>query len=330
VSDVLVLNEAEVERAVSMGEAIDALEGAFREYGSGDAIVPPRLGITIPGGGGAFRMMSAVLPSTGLFGMKTLTGYPGRRRDGETYFVVLLFSMTDGALRAIIPANYLTGLRTGAASGLAARYLARPAASTVGILGAGVQGWFQIVALNQVRPLTEVRVFGRDAARAGAFASRIEQVLGIRAHAVNDAREAVSGCDLVVTATSSGTPVIEATWLDPGTHISGVGANTPAKRELDPATFSRSLIVVDYLEQALEEAGDLRDAISTGAIAGSDVAIDLAGLVSGTCAGRTSADQITLFKSVGMAIQDIATAAVVYRRAAELGLGRAMSFATVS
>ena len=170
-SGVLVLTESEVMRAISMRDAIDALDGAFREYAGGRAIVPPRLGLTIPEGGGAFRMMSAVLPSTGVFGMKTLTGYPGRRTDDETYFVVLLFSMSDGALRAVVPANYLTGLRTGAASGLAARYLANPSARTLGLLGAGVQGWFQVMALKEACPLAQVRSTPTTGAPRGSQAA---------------------------------------------------------------------------------------------------------------------------------------------------------------
>ena len=137
----------------------------------------------------------------------------------------------------------------------------------------------------------------------------------------------MTGCDLVVTATSAGSPVIDASWISPGTHVSGVGANTPAKRELDSATFARSLIVVDYLEQALDEAGDLKQALAEGVIAPADVSLDLAGLASGVFKGRSSPTQITLFKSVGMAIEDIATAALVYRRATDRGLGQRLKFA---
>lgn len=324
--DVLFLSEADVERAISMPEAIDALAEAFLEYSAGRATVPPRSVVATPGG--PFRLMSAVLPSTGLFGVKTLTGTPGKRQAGDTYFVVLLFSGIDGALRAVVSANYLTGLRTGAASGLAARHLARTDARVLGLIGAGFQGWFQVVAMSAVRPLTEVRVFDADPERARQFGDRIERELGIPVSIANEARAAVSGCDLVVTATSATDPVVQGDWLEPGTHVSGVGTNSPGKRELDTTAFSRSTVVVDYLEQACEEAGDLRQALAAGAFGEGGVYADLAALVAGSKPGRTSAEEITLFKSVGMAIQDIATAALVYERAVPNRLGRRASLAS--
>ena len=162
--------------------------------------------------------------------------------------------------------NRLTGIRTGAATGVAAKYLSRSDARILGVIGAGVQARYQIAALKEVRPVTEVRVFDVDSARARILAQEIELDLQIAAHAVGHPREAVAECDLVVTVTSAREPVLDGRWLEEGSHLSGVGSNTPVKRELDGSAFQRSRIVVDFADQALQEAGDLQAALKTGAI----------------------------------------------------------------
>jgi len=282
----------------------------------------PRVSADVPGGGGAFRVMSAIAPTLGFFGLKTLTGYPGRRVAGETYFVVLLFSCESGALRAIVAANRLTGIRTGAATGVAAKYLSRPDAHVLGVIGAGVQARYQVAALREVRPLTDIRVFDIDAAKAETFAREIERDFQITARAVARARDAVAGCDLVVTVTASKSPVIEGDWLEHGSHLSGVGSNAPNKRELDGASFRRSKVVVDFRDQTLQEAGDLLDAIKSGAMRPDALHGEIGEIITGQKPGREDEAEITLFKSVGMAIEDIATAAFVYQRALATGAGR--------
>jgi alanine dehydrogenase len=262
-----------------------------------------------------------VLPQAGVFGVKTLTGYPGRRAPTETYFALLLFDARDGALRAVMAANHLTGVRTGAATAVAAKYLARPDAAVVGLFGAGVQSAHQIAGLVEVRAIELVKVFDLDRDKATAFARRMEETFGVRARPAMDAREIVAGSDLVVTATTARTPVYEGEWLEPGTHVSGVGANAPSKRELDDTTFRRSKVVVDFREQALDEAGDLQGALRSGAIGPDAIHAELGEIVAGHKAGRQSPTEITLFKSVGVAIEDIAAAAFVYEQALAKGLG---------
>ena len=257
----------------------------------------------------------------GFFGLKTLTGYPGCRLPGEIFFAILLFSSDTGALRAIIAANRLTGIRTGAATGVAAKYLSRAYSSVLGIIGAGVQARYQVSALKEVRPLTEVRIFDIDSAKAEVFASEIELELQIAACAVADAREAVTGCDLVVTATAAKAPVFDGQWLDDGSHVSGVGSNSPNKKELDTCVFQRSRIVVDFRDQALQEAGDLQQALQMEAIQEDAIYAELGEVITGTKPGRQNDDEITLFKSVGMAIEDIATATFVYQQALAAGVG---------
>ena len=318
---VLLLSDADVGRAISMAEAIEQLETAFQQHAAGTAIVSPRTSAKVPGDGGMFRVMSAILPNEGFFGLKTLTGYPGRRASGETYFVILLFSCKDGALRAIMGANRLTGIRTGAATGLASKYLARPETRVVGLFGAGVQGWYQIAALKEVHPVREIRVFDLDHAKAASFAAQVAREFQVEAIAVREPREAVSGCDSVVTATAASSPVFKGEWLDPGTHVSAVGSNAPSKCEIDALTFKLSKIAVDFRDQVLEEAGDLRAAIESKAISAGDIHADLAEVITGLKRRRDNSEEITLFKSVGMAIEDISTASYVYRRAVSLGIG---------
>ncbi len=326
---ILVLSESDVASAVSMADGIRVVEQALHHHSLGGGVVMPRISADLPGNGGAFRVMSAILPETGFFGLKTLTGYPGRRLAGETYFAILLFSCDNGALRAIIAGDRLTGLRTGAATGVAARHLARPDAHVLGIIGAGVQARYQVAALKEVRPLTQVRVFDIEPGKAEAFAREIEQSLEVEARAVGHARDAVVGCDLVVTITAAKGRVLDGDWLDAGTHISGVGSNTPNKRELDGPVFRRSKVVVDFRAQALQEAGDLQDAIRTGDMTAEAIHAELGEVLTGTKSGRENDREITLFKSVGMAIEDIATASFAYQRALAAGLGTYLEFASV-
>lgn len=312
---VRVLSEADVAKAISMEQGISLVENAVRQYAEGQATLLPRVSLDLPGNGGAFRVMSASMPGIGAFGLKTLTGYPGKRLPGETYFAILLFSAENGALRSVLAGGYLTGIRTGAASGVAAKYLAREDAKTLGVFGAGVQAKQQIAALMAVRPITLVKIFDLDAAKAQALAAETVQRFGVQGCVVTHPREAVAGCDLVVTATTARAAVFQGEWLDPGTHVSGVGANTPAKRELDAAAFRRSKIVLDFRQQALEESGDLRQALETGAIAPDSIYADLGEIVTGKKPGRTNDSEITMFKSVGIAIEDIATAEYVLEQA---------------
>ena len=318
---VLLLSESDVANSLSMADGVRVVEQAFTQHASGGHVVMPRISVDVPGNGGAFRVMSAILPELGFFGLKTLTGYPGRRLPGETYFAILLFSCENGALRAIIAGNRLTGVRTGAATAVAAKYLARPDSRVLGILGAGVQARYQVAALLEVRPVDEVRVFDLDAAKAEDFAREIESTFEISARAVSQARDAVAECDLVVTATAAKTPVFNGDWLEPGTHVSGVGANSPAKRELDATTLRKSKIVVDFRDQVLQEAGDIQDALRTGVIQQDGIHAELGEVVTGAKAGRTDNVEITLFKSVGMATEDMATASFAYRQALSAGLG---------
>jgi alanine dehydrogenase len=317
----LVLSEADVTEAISMADGVRLVEHAFQQHAEGHAVLLPRLGLDLPGNGGSFRVMCATMPAVGVFGLKTLTGYPGKRLPGETYFVLLLFSGETGALRAVMAAAHLTGIRTGAATGVAAKYLARADATVLGVFGAGVQARQQIAALMTVRPISSIKIFDVDQVKARSLAAQLSDQFKVNARSVASARETVAQSDLVVTATTSREPVFSGDWLEEGTHVSGIGANSPSKRELDGATFRRGKIVVDFREQTLQEAGDLRQALSTGAITIDNVHAELGEIITGRKEGRSSDREITVFKAVGIAVEDIATAAHVYEQAVAKGLG---------
>ena len=318
---VVFLSEKDVQATITMPMAIDLVEAAFSEHARDESTVLPRVSQVMPGNAGIFRILAATLPSQQLFGLKTLTGFPGRRLQDEIYFAILLFGMESGALRAMVSANFLTGLRTGAASGVAARYLAREDAHTLGVVGAGVQAWFQVEAMCAERDVRKAKIFSRDPQKASAFAQRLRNELSLEAVAVGSAEEAVRRSDLVIAATTASEPVIDGRWLEPGTHVSGIGANTRTKRELDASCFARARVVADSREQALEESGDLRSAVADGFVTKDIVFAELGELTAGLKQGRESAEEITIFKSVGLAIQDVAIAAEVFSIARHRGLG---------
>lgn len=310
---IIFLSESDVRTAITMPETLAIVEAAFGDYALGQATLLPRMSQTLPGTAGVFRILGATLPRQAMFGLKTLTGYPGRRLDNEIYFAILLFDMESGALRAVISANYLTGLRTGAASGVAAKYLARTDANSLGIVGAGVQAWYQAEALCAVRDIRTAKVFSRNKSKAEAFALRLQTSLSVDAVAVDSAEEAARHSDLVIAATSSSEPILHGAWLKPGTHVSAIGANARTKRELDPMCFAGARVVADSREQALDECGDLRDAIESGRVTPEIVYAELGELAAGLKPGRSSRDEITIFKSVGVALQDIAVAAALFK-----------------
>ena len=318
---VLFLSENEVESLLSMPAAINIAQAAFLQQSAGNVTALPRVSQTLPGTAGAFRMIAAALPETSFFGLKTLTGLPGKRLKGEVYFVVLLFDMLSGALRAIVSANHLTGMRTGAASGVAARYLAREQASHLGVLGSGVQAWYQVQAISTVRAIKGVSVFSPRPEHALLFAERVQRELGFEAQAVSTGRAAVQDADLVIAATTASEPVVEARWLQPGTHITAVGANAPSKRELDTECFQRGRLVVDSRDQVLAETGDVLHALRSGHFPDGINATELSEVAGGGAAGRRFDEELTIFKSVGIALQDVAVAAFLYEQARQKQVG---------
>jgi alanine dehydrogenase len=317
----LVLSRSDVERLLAPAPLIGALESAFGDYARGEARVPGRLALS-PGADGLLLLMPAALPAGGL-GAKVVSVYGGNRRRGlPTIFAsYLLLEADTGRPLALIEGGYLTALRTGATSALAARYLARPDSRVVACFGAGVQAAFQLRCLAAVLPLERVLVVGRDASRAERFAQATAKELALPVQVADGPREAVSQADLVTCATTSPTPVFAGRDLRPGTHVDAVGAFRPDSREVDTVTVRRARVVVDTYEGALEEAGDLLIAMKEGALAREGIHAELAELVTKARPGRTSREEITLFKSVGFALEDLAAARLAYDLARAAGAG---------
>lgn len=317
----LILKESEVRELLSMEDGVRLVEEAHRLDAIGEAILAPRLALPLGGEVGTYRIMAAALPGMSTFGLKTLTGVPGRRLPELTYFTILVFDGETGGFLALLPAGHITRTRTGAAGGVAVKHLARADAKVLGVFGSGVQARAQVAAIRVVRAIQEVRIYDVVPEAGEKFAADL-RADGVDARAVGSGREAVTGCDVVTAATTSKEPVIEADWLEPGMHVNGVGANSPGKKELAPGVYARGYVVVDYKEQALMEAGDLMAALAADdGFTEDDIAAELGEVIAGNKPGRTSDEQITVFKSVGVAYQDIATAAFVYQEAVARGLG---------
>jgi alanine dehydrogenase len=261
--------------------------------------------------------MAAADGVSGYMGLKIYTSSGKGLR-----FLVTLFSVESGDLVALIEADFLGQMRTGAASGVATDYLARENSCTLGIIGTGLQARTQLQAIAEIRKLQGIRVFGRDAGRREQFAREMSDALGISVVAVTSAENAVRDADIVVTSTTSTAPVVDGQWLKPGVHINAIGANFPQKRELDTRAVERcDLIVVDSRAQSKLEAGDLIHVFGEDEARWAGVR-ELADVVAGKAAGRTNPNEITLFKSNGIATEDIVVAGRIFEMARERGVGR--------
>ncbi len=311
----LFLTESDVENLLTMPNALRLVEDALRELGEARATNRPRQRVRVPNG--ILNLMPAGLPSRGYLGFKYYSSFRPRTR-----FWFHLLDANNGDVLAIIQADRLGQQRTGAASGVATKYLARADATSVGIIGAGWQAESQLEAVCAVRQIRMVRCYCRDAEHRKRFAKEMSARLNVDVRGVDSAQEAVREADIVITATSSREPVLRGEWLAPGAHLNVVGSNRADAREVDDATLNRSAFVcADSVEQARIEAGDLILPIERGVFSWERVR-ELGDLVSGRLAGRTDVNDVTLFKSIGIALEDVAVGAWVYERARERGIGR--------
>jgi ornithine cyclodeaminase/alanine dehydrogenase-like protein (mu-crystallin family) len=313
-----ILSAADVLAAVDMRGAIDAMREAFVALSRGEAVVPLRLALETPGGTALF--MPGHLPGLGATAAKIVTVHPGNTARGlpVIHAAVLVLDPDTGRALALMDGTRLTALRTGAAGGLAADLLALREASVVALFGSGVQARTQLEAVRCVRPVREVRIVSNDQDSAHALAAEQE---GIRVSVVRDRAAALRGAHVVVTATDSRTPVFDGTLVEPGTHVTGVGSYTPAMREVDTALVRRARVFVDQREAALAEAGDLAGPIAEGEVGAGVIVGEIGEVAAGLRPGRTADDQITFFKSVGNAVQDVAIAARVLAAAEREGRG---------
>ena len=311
----LFITESEVEQLITVPDCIEALTNLFRCEVPGNSGNHSRRRFMVPKG--VFHFMEAFDLGLGRAAMKVYTSY-----RPATRFLVLLWDTESGDLLAQIEGNKLGQIRTGAATGVATQYMARDTAEVLAVFGAGWQAETQITAVAAVRRLKRILIYSRTEATRSDFAKKIEKQTGISTIAVNSPDEAIKDADIVVTATTSRTPVFDGYLIKPGTHVNAVGANILQRAEVDKTFVGRcGTIVVDSIEQAKLEAGDLVQAIDGGSLRWEQV-VELQDVVSGRAKGRNHEDEITLFKSNGIALEDLAAASLIYDRAEARGVGR--------
>ncbi|MCB0044069.1 MAG: ornithine cyclodeaminase family protein [Caldilineaceae bacterium] len=322
----LYLTSADVKAALSMDETIEAMEAGFRQLAQGRVEMPQRGATPIrPHNGLHLSMPAYVGGDVDSLTVKIVTVYgdnPANLDLPAIQGVVLLHDARTGTLLAIMDAERLTAMRTGAVSGVATRYLAREDASMLTIFGAGAQAFAQVEAVCAVRPIEQVLVVTRTGVKDLAFCINLESRLNVQALPCDDIRMGVESADIICTATNAVEPLFNGNWVQEGAHINAVGAYTATMRELDTHLMARARVVVDYHPAARTEAGDILIPLALGELTYDHVAGDLGEVLTGQAAGRRSAADVTVFKSVGLAMQDAVTAPIVYRNAVALGLGQ--------
>ena len=311
-----------VEEAITMSEAIELMKDAFRSLSSGEAVVPLRVNLPQPEQNAQTLFMPVYLPSAEAVGLKMVTIF--RDNPGQNlpliHGLMLVMDGTNGQPLALLDAEYLTALRTGAASGLATDWLSRKDATVLAVFGTGAQARTQVKGVAAVRSLEKVLVFGKNTAKAEAFCIEMQNTLGINVEPASQPKQLLEA-DIICTATTSNVPVFEHQFLKKGVHINGVGSYRPDAREIPGLTIQNAKLVVDQRSAALAEAGDVVLPIQEGLFEEDFIFAELGEIVLGTKPGRTSSDEITVFKSVGNAAQDLAVASYLVRKAQKLNLG---------
>jgi ornithine cyclodeaminase len=312
----LVLSEAQVRSVLPMTDLIALMERALGAYSAGRVVQPVRTVLEVGAEKAYFGVMPAALDDPPALGAKLVTVYHGNHARGlpSHLATIALLDHATGALVAVLDGRYITEARTGAVSAVSVKLLARPDASVLGVVGSGVQARSHIEAIRHVRTLSDVRVWSPDAARREAFAKEMGESTGLPVHAVADARTAVRGADLVVLATASPRPVIDDGDVAEGTHIAAVGACRPDQREMSGALIARARVYVDSRAGAMKEAGDILLPIADGTIGAEHIAGELGEVAAGRVPGRRSPRDVTIFKSLGMAVEDVAAAHLAVAR----------------
>ena len=316
----LLLSDADVRRAVNYSELADGIETALKVQAESAAIVPPRM--NLERAATWLRVMPAIVPSANVMGLKVFHGV----ENSSPRYLILLYSISDGALLAAVDACYLTAARTAAASAVASRYLAPQGQVRLGVIGSGLEAETHVKAVCAVSEVTSIKVFSPNEGRRQAFAERMAAALSIPVTAVHSAQAAVADVEHAIAATNTGpamTVACSAGWFSPGQHLTSIGSTNQRLRELDTDIFLRADVVVLDAdpEQIAEESGDLIQLHAEGKSLSPERTRTLPDLISGAGAGRENDAQFTLYKSVGTALQDVIAADLVYRRARELGLG---------
>jgi ornithine cyclodeaminase len=321
--EVRILSQDDVQRLLTMEACIEVMAKALMALSRGEAVLPLRSMVRMPDQTGLIGLMPGYLGDPASLGLKVVSIFPGNHGTelDSHQGAVMLFDVRHGSLMAVMDASSITAIRTAAVSGVATRALAREDAGDLAILGSGVEAITHLAAMKSVRRLRRVRVWSRTPESAHGFAAGLGPRHGLTIEAMPSARAAVEGADLVCTTTAAREPVLEGAWLSPGTHINAVGACFPTTRELDTAAVARARLIVDRRESALAEAGDFRIPRAEGAFGDEHIVGELGDVLLGRLPGRRAPDEVTLFKSLGIAIEDLAAAHYLYHQALATGTG---------
>ena len=326
----LLLNRSDVEKLLLMSKATEVVESAFSELANRTAEMPPRTVMIDSDVGGWIAYMPAYLKSGGALGCKAVTVYKGNPDNfglPTTLATILVQDSETGKVLAAMDGGYLTAMRTGAVSGVATKHMARSDSKIGGVLGAGVQARQQAVAIAEASDIDTILSFSLDPMDARQkFGVWLADRTGVTVRLTDSAEELCREADIVSIATTATSPIVDSSWWKPGAHINGIGSHAPGVRELDSATVQRARVICDQKDACMAEAGDLQIPVENGEYSWDDVAGELGDVVNGKTKGRTSDDEVTLFKSVGLAVQDISCAALVYREALENGIGVEFDF----
>jgi alanine dehydrogenase len=308
------VREEQVKELLPLPEAVEAVETAFRDKAEGHALMPPKLIVPLPNGD--FRAMPAYLPKQNVAGVKVVNSHPNNREKGlpTVMAILVMLEPETGFPLAVIEATYLTALRTAAVGALATRTLARPNSRKLAVLGAGTQGRFQILSHKLALPnLEQVSIWSLDEDLAWQVKQDLEPQLGVEIKVCPDPKSAVQDADVIVTTTPSRKPLVQSEWVSEGVHFTCIGADAPGKQELDPAILQRARVFLDDMAQGME-SGEVNVPLQKGLLKPEDIIGELGEVLIGKKDGRTSDDEITVFSSTGLAIQDIACGAVVLRK----------------
>lgn len=326
----LLLNRQTIQELLSMEEEVDLLEKAFAELVNGTSVMPQRVAVVDTDSNGWYAFMPGQLKEMGALGIKVVTVYkdnPSKYDLPSTLATMVLLDGDTGRPLSIMDGGFITAMRTGGASGLATKILARPDAKIAGVLGTGVQARAQLMGISVALNLDQILCYSEDTVeKQNEFACEVSQILNIPVTVAKSARDVVESVEVLSLATTSSNPIIDGDWIKDGTHINAVGSHTPEARELDTKTVVRSKIVCDYQAACLAEAGDLLIPIEEGSLSAELIYGDLGEIVVGKKKGRESDRDVTLFKSVGLSIQDISTAFHVYQKALRKGVGTEFEF----
>ena len=325
---VLIVNHREVQQWLPMSECMDVMAETLKTLSRGDAVNPLRHAMWLPDKSGLIGMMPAYLGDTEVMGLKAISVFPGNHTtDYDSHQgTVMLFETVNGRLLAMMDAGKITAIRTAAVSGVATRLLARKEANRLAILGSGVQAQTHLEAMQIACNLSSVRIWSQHFDHARKFADQASAAHGIPVTAVDSVKEAVAGVDIICTVTSATEPILRGDWISPGTHINAVGSSVAFARELDTAAVVNSTLFVDRRESTLNEAGDFLFPKKEGAIGDDHIRGEIGDILVGNTGGRESSQEITLFKSLGLAAEDVASAHYIYQKLSKNEAGTWVEF----